>query len=97
MRVVTVSVTAEDIARGCQGDMYACPVARALTRAAGKHVEVEGSEYCARDSATWTSLPRYVSEWIMAFDDGAEVDPIAFQVDVPWLEPIKDEALALCT
>ena len=60
-----------------------CPVAHAITRAAGMEARVgailwgfpEGSPRSAR-------LPLQVSCWIRAFDRGEEVSPITFELDL---------------
>lgn len=89
--VVTIDVTAEDIAEGKQIICTACPVARAINRrlAPGWEAAVGSGEYVL-DPETWSDhcsveglLPPAASEFILAFDLGRPVAPFSFQLDLP--------------
>lgn len=81
--LVKVEVTAEDIQRGKRKLCRECPVARALTRAAGKQVEVGNSHY-RDEAAQWhRPLPEVAKHFIAAFDYGGSVAPFTFDVGFP--------------
>lgn len=81
----TISVTREDINKGCPTNSYSCAVALAVQRVVADHFEVRvGPSSIAlyyRDgrprAAYRASTPSYLGNWIRAFDDKREVKPIA--------------------
>jgi hypothetical protein len=84
-----IEVTAEDIEQGHPNDPLSCPVARAIKRVMGRPhvwVSVGDDEVCFDD--TDIELPLFVAMFVMEFDDGEDVVPFAFDLDVP------DEVLA---
>ena len=90
IRLVHVSVTAEDIAQGQPQSYCRCPVALALTRAAdSRWVEVIADEARfarrGRYMAETASLPSVVQRFIDAFDRGQPVEPFEFDLEfAPW-------------
>lgn len=78
-----ISVTADDIAKGVKHSAYRCPVARAISRAAGYPVGVfgksaEGSVVEIGNSRI--ALPDTVNEFFRDYDLGLEVHPFSFEV-----------------
>jgi hypothetical protein len=89
-KTVRVEVTAEDIASGVRKDCSCCPVAIALGRALaldGRHVAVgwEGATIQASPDAEehTVKFEDAVGQWMRRFDQGCQVEPFAFDLNVP--------------
>lgn len=83
MKTITVEVTAEDIANGVKGKCTSCPVARALSRAAGEPWSV-AFDYATRErdcARAW--LTPKCRTFIEDFDCGEPVAPFSFTIEVP--------------
>ena len=79
---LTVEVTQADIDNGKENDCFACPVALALARAAGRGVaEVDTAFATVNDVST--RLPDDVQVWIANFDcNGPDaVKPFTFTLE----------------
>lgn len=90
--VVSVEITAEDIAQGIEGDCEACPVARALGRATGDGVSVDSDVivFHGRHARQHFSMntPKEFAIFITRFDGfGAEhVEPFSYDLTLPaWI------------
>jgi len=80
----TITVTANDIARGVRGRACECPIAHAFMREFHLgHVIV--TYVCVWDCDTDRSwgLPPAASKFMRAFDDGLTVQPITFETGDP--------------
>lgn len=87
----TVNVTAEDIREGGRVDAFCCPVALALRRAVPPHVERVG--VTGAYAALWTPdcghrttdvlLPDAARAFIDRYDDGHDVEPFTFEIEIP--------------
>lgn len=76
---ITVSVTAEDIAKGKPCSCGHCPVALATQRATGQYVEASGSYV---DSEThWAEVPASVARFISRFDSQCAGKPFSFEIN----------------
>lgn len=93
-RVLTVRVTAEDIAAGVQKRSFECPIARALSRT----YPVTADDYRSQRSQFWgvaskeaatymeTAIPivyqmsKAAGEFVSAFDNHAPVAPATFRL-----------------
>ena len=86
-RVLHVEVTQEDIDRGEPVEALCCPVAHALRRAGAPHPMVLRGN-CLLDSESnrpdrrWIELPEEVARFVMRFDNGHDVAPFAFDLEV---------------
>ena len=76
-----VDVTVQDIAAGVAGSVDSCPVALAAGRCGLGPVRV-GSFGLRVGRGTWFRLPRTVTEFIYAFDDGRPVVPFSFEAEL---------------
>lgn len=82
-RIVLVEVTADDIKQGQRDNCLDCPVARALNRAFNLGPACVDTDIFYFDWGYDThSLPEEVTEFIVNFDDGQQVEPFSFVVDV---------------
>lgn len=81
---MTISVTAEDISEGCPGSPWACPVARAITRATLKVATVRRDfiklSTKSRIASFLTPLP--VCVFINGFDRDKPVQPFDFDLPI---------------
>lgn len=87
---LTVTITAQDIARGVQSDAERCPLARALKRRLKTtyRPDVGISEVDLYRTSTGRlahkrPLPAVAMNWVTAFDDGEPVEPLTFRLTVP--------------
>lgn len=80
MAMVTVEVTAEDIAKGKPMECLNCPVALACMRAGLDDIAVCDSSL---DSDGSIRTPDVVAEFIHAFDNGKPVHPFTFNLEIP--------------
>ncbi len=84
MRTVEVNVTAEDIRAGIPCRTCHCPVALAMSRALGRRMDVGYRYACPySEPSNRTRLPDWLWFWIVEYDRGGPVDPVAFVVEVP--------------
>lgn len=63
-----------------------CPVARAMTRALGYGVHVQGRWFLPKPNPSnlpMTLLPKRVTTWIENYDGRAAVKPFIFYLEVP--------------
>lgn len=85
MTTLHVSVTKEDIERGERRDCARCPVAVAMSRAAGRRIDVSLTEFwfvnCEPDAIFF--LPRDAVGFVDKFDDFGTGEPFEFDVEVP--------------
>ncbi len=72
-----VTVTAEDIKKGCQAHRNRCPIALALKRLGMKGVKV-GTFQVELDGSDVYPLPVEAQRFIRKFDYGAKVNPFTF-------------------
>ena len=90
---MTITVTQDDIDRGCRKHWTNCPIAHAASRALGGWVKVrqdsiEIVDYF--DVYPRIPLPGEAQRFIAAFDCGWRVAPFAFTIDVPTvLSPVQ--------
>jgi len=90
-RTVVVEVTAGDIAAGKREDCEGCPIACALRRAAGTpRAFVDGAELAAGNwdgvhpyDSDRVRMPREAVDFVLDFDEGRDVRPFAFTVELP--------------
>lgn len=78
--VVKVEVTQEDIDAAKPQDMKNCPLAKAVSRAYGKKVEIS-SIHAWVGVFTSARLPQIAIDFFSAFDNGRKVKPISFKLD----------------
>ncbi len=93
MRTIRVEVTSEDIAAGEQDNTCTCPVSLAIRRACpGTHPLVYGhmikwADDAAGEDMPWklaaAPIPMAVGAFVSAFDEGQDVEPFAFELDIP--------------
>lgn len=84
MAKVRIEVTAEDIAKGNPGDACACPVALALQRVLGDaQCSTDGLECYVGGQRELVNAPPSVREFVDRFDKQADVEPFAFEIEVP--------------
>lgn len=79
--MVTVEVTAEDIARGVPQNLISCPIALALLRATGRDWIVYET-FVEDEGDTKLPLPGPAVGFISDFDAGRPVRPFAFEVEL---------------
>lgn len=90
-----ITVTLEDIEAGRRYDPVRCPVARALRRTGMAYFTVMESAVRLRDEEHYGGLlvlPGPVQDWIRGFDRGEPVDPMSFELELPWeqvAEPLE--------
>lgn len=77
-----VEVTAEDIAAGEKGNCYACPIALAASRAAGRPIRVDLGSLLPWGRRELILLPAPATDFISRFDAGFHVEPFGFDVDL---------------
>lgn len=87
MSIVAVEVSADDFEIGVPKSCRICPVARALLRAGFNHVRVYRASFHAaspkeRSGLFLYPLSQYVRRRIARIDDGLEVEPFSFDVDL---------------
>jgi hypothetical protein len=93
-----IDVTTDDIRRGFPGNVFSCPVARALRRTTNSDdygvVIRENLGYCVSQhlyeptefslKESLHPLPESVRAWIMMFDhDAVDDTPFSFEIDLP--------------
>lgn len=82
-KTVHVSVTERDIRKGVRHNGSACPNYFAIRRALRYRVPVYvGAFYVARGDWSIAELPRWVQRWILHFDEGVQVEPIEYDLEV---------------
>ncbi len=83
MRTVEVEVTQADIDAGIPCRTHSCPVALALSRALGVMVAA-GYRTATVMLGTYREirLPEHMVPWIVEYDRGGAVEPVAFVVEV---------------
>ena len=85
--LVTVEVTAEDIAQGDPGGCWGCPVALALNRATGYAWSVNPFHLIlprpGRKKNLDIKTPPEVAEFISRFDAEKKVEPFTFTLNIP--------------
>lgn len=75
-----VEVTADDIAKGEEGNCFACPIARALSRACETtFVYVTPNKLSVRDVGSCL-VPERAAVFMLTFDNGRPVKPFTFTV-----------------
>lgn len=83
---ILVDVTAEDIAHGEREDCTKCPIARALRRHKGFEKAYVNDQYVEIDHENRHEnlyrLPQEAVDFIRNFDDGKEVRPFKFELDL---------------
>lgn len=81
---INVTVTQEDIDNGAMKSCNNCPVALALKRTLQTDVEVRDKIYILDDTEKLKKIkvPLEVSLFIENFDEGYEVKPLTFTLDV---------------
>ena len=97
MRLVTVYLTRHDIEHGIAGDCESCPIALAVSRAAGEPWMVGGDTITRRSDpeGAGIDLPKEAAQFVLMFDKFkqhyAEVaEPFKFVVEIPEIgEPIS--------
>jgi hypothetical protein len=90
-----ITVTIEDIEAGRRYDPVRCPVARALRRSGMAYFTVMESAVRLRDEEHYGGLlvlPGTVQDWIRGFDRGEPVEPISFELELPWEQPAETAA-----
>jgi hypothetical protein len=89
-----ITVTKDDIVVGRKSDPGDCPVARALRRAGVAHFGVTGMTGMieGRQQHGIVLLPAPVQEWIVEYDLGFPVEPMAFDLTLPAPENWASEA-----
>lgn len=86
MRKKRIYVTKDDIAKGCRFNSRNCPIARAMKRAFGRLVGVDGLMWYLYRSVKRgitgpnRRLPASAQRFITAFDKGRAVNPFRFTV-----------------
>lgn len=83
MRTVTIDVTADDIAKGKPKEPCDCPIAIATDRAFGGGVAISCGQTLIGINFVDYSLPVPARRFIRRFDDGENVKPFSFSVEVP--------------
>jgi hypothetical protein len=81
----TINVTKEDIQNGKPIHISKCPVALAITRATGRTCEVDLDAIYV-DGLGLVYSPTEVVKFVRAFDDGKNVDPLAFDLTLNYEE-----------
>lgn len=85
--IVTIDVSADDIAQGRIGECRHCPLALALERTLTPRHHQDAWEVdefsCKIEAVVEIDLPLHASEFIVAFDAGYAVAPFSFQLDLP--------------
>lgn len=82
--LITITVTAADIARGKPGEACACPVYLALARALPHLGSMRaGPLYIGLTARVAVDTPTEASDFIARFDNGLPVEPFSFGLDVP--------------
>lgn len=88
---ITINVTQELIDQGGHGAHH-CPVQKAVQPLLVKHSDSGPScgvtqqdirFYLKDDSLVKRRLPERVTNWIYRYDDGQNVEPISFELEVP--------------
>src|SRR5208337_1065748 len=90
-----ITVTIEDIEAGRRYDPVRCPVARALRRTGMAYFTVMESAVRLRDEEHYGGLlvlPGAVQDWIRGFDRGEPVEPISFDLELPWEQAVEPAA-----
>lgn len=77
---MTIHVTAEDIRWGKRRDCAHCPVALAIQRQVDQFATVGRVNFLIND--TLIEIPEVVKDWTLAFDDGHQVAPFTFELDI---------------
>ena len=82
---LVVEITAEDIKHGEMGDASACAVARAVSRAVGHRVLLDGIGISCADKTHGPCFGTYsvgetLREWAGRFDNGLQVSPIRVRI-----------------
>jgi hypothetical protein len=82
---ITVSVTQEDIDKGCKGDYTACPIQRAVARQVDARVEVTESEITFEKNYHWDGVttPIVARDFIRSYDGNEQVAPFSFELEIP--------------
>lgn len=95
-----ITVTQDDIDKGCKGKAQACAIARALVRTVPNAAEavvciffqvidVHGHNLLECD------IPDHVGDWITRFDNGKHVEPFSFWIGEaePFVVPVLAKEL----
>lgn len=93
-RSTKITVTAEDIAKGCLGSAWNCPIARAIQRRlrGGYFAHAGQTTYAVRQRFIHVAgtalifrgpMPFEASEFVRAFDASKPVEPFEFEIDLP--------------
>lgn len=80
---IIVDVTEDDIRHGEREECRNCPVARAIARATGRAVLVDGDEFCFASVLVDYTLPAAARDFIHLFDTGCNVKPFSFTISIP--------------
>lgn len=95
MRTIRVNVTQRAIDRGEPGNPYQCPIGIAidvvLPCPKGMHAistaigttRAKGKQFGAIIDGQWCTYPPHVTDWVIAYDAGERVEPIAFNLEIP--------------
>jgi hypothetical protein len=79
---LSVVVTEDDIADGMPRYSKSCPVSLAASRAAGRPVIVGESIKFIVGTGEEAHLEPFVRQWIKKFDEGGEVSPFGFEIEL---------------
>lgn len=79
-----IEVTEADIEMGKQRRVDACPIALALERTSGRRFYVRCDDIvdAEEDKTSFAELPEEAVEFIQDFDEGHEVHPFSFHLDL---------------
>ena len=78
-----VKLTQDDIEMGLRYSHNCCPVSKAVMRALGeqgKFFSVSIGLYIIKIDKNNIGLPKFVTQWIEAFDRGEKVSPVEFEI-----------------
>ena len=78
---MTITVTARDIAMGKPKHPRSCPIALAMRHQTSRGVFVDSD--CIFLNEDRFSLPAKARRFIALFDDGFDVSPMSFELEVP--------------
>lgn len=79
--MITITVTEDDIKKGCAGSNCACPIALAAARVFGGVVNVANTRIHV-DGKIYL-LPMEARIFVRGFDTGCVVKPLTFNIGAP--------------
>jgi len=91
MKTIRIQVTKKDIKAGAQDSPTDCPIARALRRACPNFQFVYvGDDFaslnrtpCELSNCEQIDLPEVARQFVRQFDNGDDVKPIRFEMQIP--------------